>query len=211
MSLFITFEGGEGCGKSYQSKQLYKWLRGSGYDAVLTFEPGGTILGNELRHVLKKKRQEIVEPIVELMLFNASRAQLVAEVIRPSLQEGKIVLCDRFADSTTVYQGYARGLDMQIVRRINEVATQGVSPDLTILLDMPAGSGLKRKNNGPDDRFEEEKLSFHQKVRDGFLELADMEKKRWMVIDGMLSRSEISVRIRRKVEALISQKDSAAR
>jgi len=178
---------------------------------VLTFEPGGTILGNELRHVLKKKRQEIVEPIVELMLFNASRAQLVAEVIRPSLQEGKIVLCDRFADSTTVYQGYARGLDMQIVRRINEVATQGVSPDLTILLDMPAGSGLKRKNNNPDDRFEEEKLSFHQKVRDGFLELADMEKKRWMVIDGMLSRSEISVRIRRKVEALISQKDSAAR
>ena len=206
MSLFITFEGGEGCGKSYQSKKLYDWLSNCGYNVVLTFEPGGTVLGNELRHLLKKKREDYIDPLVELMLFNASRAQLVAEVIRPALKEDKIVICDRFSDSTTVYQGYARGLDMPTVLHINSIAIQGIKPDLTILLDMPAGGGIKRKSNGPDDRFEEEQQSFHQRVRDGFLQLASLEKERWMVIDGTRSRTEISLSIRKQVEEVISRR-----
>lgn len=206
MGLFITFEGGEGCGKSYQSKKLSAWLSKAGYGVVLTYEPGGTVLGNELRKLLKKKNDTPIEPLVELMLFNASRAQLVSEVIRPALDQGNIVICDRFADSTTVYQGYARGLDMTVVEQINAVAMQNIRPDLTILLDMPSDAGLKRKGTGIYDRFENEEPEFHERVRQGFLDLIKKEKDRWLIIDGTLSRTEIATYIRRKVESLLSKR-----
>ncbi len=206
VSLFITFEGGEGCGKSYQSGKLYQWLSGEGYEVILTYEPGGTELGNELRRLLKKKSVEDIGPLVELLLFNASRAQLVAEVIRPALKEGKIVICDRFADSTTVYQGYGRGLDMDTVTRINTIAMQEVRPDLTIFLDLLPNTGLRRKSASADDRFEQEEPAFHERVRDGFLDLARKEQGRWLVIDGSLSKAEIARRIRVRVESLIAER-----
>jgi dTMP kinase len=145
MPLFITFEGGEGSGKSVQARALLRRLSRLNIPAVLTHEPGGTSFGKKLGHWLKWSQGTDVSPLIELLLFNASRAQLVTEVIKPSLDKGKVVISDRYADSTTVYQGYGRGLGMEMVRTANQAATQGLKPDLTILLDISAEDGLARK------------------------------------------------------------------
>ncbi|GAG33387.1 unnamed protein product, partial [marine sediment metagenome] len=156
MSLFITFEGGEGCGKSIQAKALYDRLCQSSLPAILTYEPGGTPLGDEISHWLKWQEESDITPLTELFLFNASRNQLVEDVIIPNLEKGGIVICDRFADSTTVYQGYGRGLDITITRTVNSAATRGLIPNLTILLDLPSEAGLDRKKSDKYDRFERE-------------------------------------------------------
>ena len=204
MSLFITFEGGEGSGKSTQAQALYRRLRRLSIPAVATHEPGGTRLNARLRHLLKEPHQEQLSPVAELLLFNAARAQLVTEVIKPALAEGRVVICDRFADSTTAYQGYGRLLDLNTVFRINEVGSQGLKPDFSILVDVPVEIGLGRKQ-ATQDRFEKEDLAFHQRVRDGYLQVAGSEPGRWLVVDGTLPRKEITEIIWDKVKALLER------
>jgi len=204
MSLFITFEGGEGCGKSVQSRALYRRLSQLAIPALLTHEPGGTPFGEKLGRWLKWAQDTDISPLTELLLFNASRAQLVTKVIQPNLENGKIVICDRYADSTTAYQSYGRGLDLEIVKAINNAATQGLNPDLTILLDMPVEEGLARKSARKQDRFEQEALAFHQRVREGYLKLAANEPQRWLVIAASQPKEKIAQIIWQRVSQLLS-------
>lgn len=201
MSLFITFEGGEGCGKSTQARLLLRKLEQQGIPTILTHEPGGTALGNEIRILLKRKQGSSISPQAELFLFAASRVQLVAELVRPALQEGKVVICDRFTYSTIVYQGYGRGLDLATVSVVNTMATGNLNPDLTILLDMPSEQGLERRRSSKD-RFELEDLSFHHRVREGYLKMATAEPDRWLLIDASLAKAKIAGIIWDKVRKL---------
>ena len=203
MALFITFEGGEGCGKSVQARALHERLSQSAIPAVLTHEPGGTALSRKLGRWLKGAENTGISPLAELLLFNASRTQLVDEVIRPELEKGKVVICDRYADSTTAYQSYGRGLDLEMVTAINDIATGGLKPDLTILLDISAEEGLARKQRR--DRFEQEDIAFHQRVREGYLKLAASEPGRWLVIDAKQGKEKIAEIIWKKVSQLLSQ------
>jgi len=191
LGLFITFEGGEGCGKSTQSRLLLKRLEQQNVPVVLTHEPGGTALGNELRKALKRRRGSFISPQAELFLFVASRAQLVAELIRPALEEDKVVICDRFTYSTLVYQGYGRGLDLTAMEMVNNMATGNLNPDLIILLDISPEQGLARKRS-LKDRFELEDLSFHRRVREGYLKMAAAEPDHWLVIDASLPKGKIA-------------------
>ncbi len=202
MALFITFEGGEGCGKSVQSRALYRRLSQLAIPALLTQEPGGTPLGKKIGRWLKWEKTAI-SPLSELLLFNASRAELVAEIIKPNLENGKIVICDRYADSTMAYQSYGRGLDLEMVRAIINAATQGLEPDLTVLLDMPAETGLARKRDKRQDRFEREDITFHQRVREGYLKMAADDPQRWLVIDASLPRAKVTEIIWDKVKQLL--------
>ncbi len=204
MALFITFEGGEGSGKTLQARALYRRLSKLAIPALLTHEPGGTSLGRKLAHWLKWTEVTDISPLTELLMFNASRAQLVDKVIQPNLMGGKVIICDRHADSTTAYQGYGRGLDLEMVKAINNVATRGLSPSLTILLDVPADEGLRRKRHKKHDRFEQEDIDFHRRVREGYLKLAASEPKRWLVIDARQSREKIKELIWQKVRQLLS-------
>jgi dTMP kinase len=205
MSLFITFEGGEGCGKSTQARRLYRRLQKLAIPAILIHEPGVTALGNKISRILKwsDNRNINISPLAELLLFNASRAQLVTEVIRPALEKGTVVVCDRYNDSTTAYQGYGRALDMKTVTAANKVGTQGIKPDLTILLDIPVEEGLKRKKDKKSDRFEIENISFHRRVREGYLKLAKAEPRRWLVVDAGQNREKIAGIIWKKVRNLL--------
>lgn len=211
MALFITFEGGEGCGKSVQARALYDRLTQSAIQVVLTHEPGGAPLGDEISHWLKWNEDLDISPLTELLLFNASRSQLVYTVIKPNLENGKVVICDRFADSTTVYQGYGRGVDLAVVRTVNDAATQGIRPDLTVLLDISVADGMSRKKSEPADRFEKEDVAFHERVRQGYLKLAAEEPGRWLVIDASQSREKVAEIIWQRVRQLIRQKIEAER
>ena len=202
MALFITFEGGEGCGKSVQARALYRRLSRLAIPAVLTHEPGGTPLGSKIGRWLKWEKADL-SPLTELLLFNASRAQLVAEVIQPNLKNGKTVICDRYADSTTAYQSYGRGLDLEIVKAINSAATKGLEPDLTVLLDISAEAGLARKRARKQDRFEGEDTTFHRRVRDGYLKMAADDPKRWLVVDASQSKRKIAQIIWQRVNQLL--------
>ena len=206
MSLFITFEGGEGSGKSVQAKALYRRLSRLAIPAILTHEPGVTPLGRKVARWLKWGDDMDISPLAELMLFNVSRAQLVSEVIRPGIQSGKVVICDRYADSTMAYQSYGRGLDSDMVKAVNEAAIQGVWPDLTVLLDMPVEAGLARKKGKKRDRFEQENIAFHQRVRQGYHELSRAEPDRWLVVDAGQSREKVAGIIWRKISQLLSKK-----
>src|SRR3990172_8289901 len=156
MSLFITFEGEEGSGKTVQTRALYRRLTRLAIPALLTHEPGGTAAGERIARLVKWAHDAGISSLTELLLFDASRAQLVEEVIQPALKSGKVVICDRYADSTIAYQGYGRGLDLDMVRAVNATATRGLKPDLTILLDIPFEAGLARKADRKHDRFEQE-------------------------------------------------------
>lgn len=207
MGLFITFEGGEGCGKSTQSRLLLKKLERQNVPVLLTHEPGGTALGNESRRILKRKRDSSISPQAELFLLAASRAQLVAELIRPALEEGKVVICDRFTHSTMVYQGYGRGLDFTAIKMVNNMATRYLNPDLIILLDISPEQGLARKQS-LKDRFELEDLSFHRRVREGYLKMAAAEPDRWLVIDASLPKGKIAEIIWDRVSQLLISRPS---
>ena len=202
MGLFITFEGGEGCGKSTQSRLLLKKLEQQNVPVVLTHEPGGTALGNELRRALKRRWGSFISPQAELFLLAASRAQLVAELIRPALEEGKVVICDRFTHSTMVYQGYGRGLDFTAIKMVNNMATRNLNPDLIILLDISPERGLARKRS-LKDRFEMEDSSFHRRVRKGYLKMAAAEPDRWLLIDASLPKGKIAKIIWARVSQLL--------
>ena len=206
MSLFITFEGGEGSGKSSHAKVLYHRLSELAVPVLLTHEPGVTSLGKKIAHLLKWAQNIDISPEAELLMFNTSRAQLVAEVIRPGLEEGKVVICDRYADSTIAYQGYGRGLDLAFVRAANDAGTQGWKPDLTVMLDIAAEDGLARKRGGRKDRFEHEEIAFHQRVREGYLKLAADEPGRWLVIDASQPKKKVAEIIWQRVSALLSGK-----
>ena len=204
MALFITFEGGEGSGKSVQAKELFRRLSQLVIPVVLTHEPGGTPFGKKLARWLKWAQGTDISPLTELLLFNTSRAQLVAEVIQPGLKNGKVVISDRYADSTTAYQGYGRRLDLDTVKATNSAATQGLKPDLTILLDIPAEEGLDRKKAKSRDRFEREVLAFHQRVREGYLKMAAAEPERWLVVDASQSKRKIAQIIWQRVSQLLA-------
>lgn len=206
MPLFITFEGGEGSGKSVQAKALHRKLLQCNLPAILTFEPGGTPFSIKIGRWLKWSLDEEILPITELFLFNAARAQLVNKIIKPKLEEGSIVICDRYSDSTTVYQSYGRGLDLKHVRLINDIATSGLKPDLTLLLDIPVGQGLIRKNVNHHDRFEKAGIEFHQRVRDGYLKLAAEEPKRWFIIDATQQKKIIEQIIWQRINCLLSER-----
>jgi dTMP kinase len=207
MSLFIVFEGEEGCGKSLQSGLLYEKLCALGVPAILNHEPGGTPLGEEISRLLKSNGDIEISPMAELLLFNASRSQLVGDIIRPALEKGQVVVCDRYTASTVVYQGYGRGLDMGMVKGTNDASTGGLAPDITFLLDMPVAKGLARKAAGSLDRFEREQEAFHDRVRQGYLALAAAEPGRWCVIDADQDKDTISEAVWRRVSPLLPRKD----
>jgi dTMP kinase len=189
--MFITFEGGEGSGKSTQSKILYQKLKSEGRKCLLTHEPGGTKIGEEISRILKATYDTTVSGETELLLFNASRAQIVEEVIRPALDKGTIVICDRYADSTLAYQGYGRGIPLRTVRNANNLGTKGLKPDITFFLDIDPRVCFKRKTNKLD-RIELEDIRFHEKVRKGFQKISKQEPERFIVIDGTLDAEKIS-------------------
>ena len=171
--------------------------------ALLTHEPGETVLGEKIARWLKWGQNVAISPVAELLLFNASRAQLVTEVIQPGLKAEKVVICDRFADSTDVYQGYGRELDLPTVESVNDAGTLGLVPDLTFLLDIPVEEGLARKRGRKQDRFEQEEIVFHQRVRKGYLKLAAAEPSRWLVIDAAQSKEIIKDIIWQRVSQLL--------
>jgi len=189
--MFITFEGIEGSGKTTQIKLLVSLLLAKGYECIATREPGATKIGEKIRAILLDSSHTTMLPLTELLLYEADRAQHVHEVIKPALAANKVVVSDRFFDATTVYQGYARGFDLELIQQIHQVMLDGLKPDLTLILDLPVDVGLERawerinsRSKGlPEDRFEKETLAFHEKVRQGYLTLAKREPKRFRVID----------------------------
>jgi len=200
--LFITFEGPEGAGKSTQIKLLARRLEDAGRQVLATREPGGTPLAERIRGLLMEFSEEGVAPLCELLLFAAGRAQHTEKRILPHLRQGGIVLCDRFIDSTLAYQGFARHLDMQAIRFLNELVLRERKPDLTFLLDIPVEESLRRtsaRDGEKADRFAAENLEFYGKVRDGFLKIAEEEPERIRIIDGLAPQEEVAARIWREV------------
>lgn len=201
--MFIAFEGIEGSGKTTHVDLLSDYLREKGHEVVTTREPGGTPVGEALRSVLLRKDLHVL-PLTELLVFLASRAQHVEEVIRPALDKGSIVLCDRFIDASFAYQGYGRGIDLGIIETLNRLVTKGVRPNLTILLDCAVDIGLARKSaDGNLDRFEKEDLSFHNRIRNAYLELAEDDPKRYVVLNAKNDLTGTQSVIREKVEKLL--------
>ena len=197
-NLFITFEGIEGCGKSTQARLLVERLTFLNIPSILTMEPGGTEIGISIRHILLDARNRDLPPFAELLLYEADRAIHVEKLIKPALNAGKWVVCDRFSDATTAYQGYARGQDMQTVGLLNQMASRGILPGLTFLIDCPVEVGLARALKRNDhcgeqgqDRFEKEKRHFHVSVRQGYLSIARDNPERFIVVDGVLRVDEL--------------------
>ncbi len=184
-NMFITFEGPEGSGKSTQIKLLAAYLRRRGHQVVQTREPGGTPIGDEIRACLHNVAHTEMAAEAEILLYSASRAQLTTELISPALAAGKLVLCDRFFDSTLAYQGYGRGLDLEMLRQITQFATGGLQPDLTFLLDIDVESGLTRRQDNDEsmNRLDLEAVAFHQQVRRGYHTLAAEEPNRWVIVN----------------------------
>jgi len=203
--LFITFEGGEGCGKSTQARLLRNNLERDNIPVVLTHEPGGTPLGNRIRGLLKVKRDFNISPQAELLLFAACRAQLIKDIILPTLDTGTNVICDRFSGSTLAYQGYGRGLELELIESINRIATGGLEPDLIILLDLQPEAGLVRKRNTGDDRFEAEDIAFHRRVRDGYLELARHDPGCWIVLEAQQPVEKLGETIWDRVRPILNK------
>lgn len=205
--MFITFEGPEGSGKSSQLPALAEFLETLGYKVVRTREPGGTKIGDQIREVLVRMENAELHPRTEILLFLAARAQLVEELIIPSLEEGKVVLCDRYGDSTLAYQGYGHGLDMDRLRSMLQFATAGLKPDLTILLDVDVLTGLKRKKAKDEwNRLDAFELSFHERVRNGYHELAAEEPERWRIVDASESAECVQSEIRKLVLQTLENK-----
>lgn len=211
MGFFISFEGPDGSGKSTQARQLAAWLRMRGHEVLLTREPGGTAISDQIRQVIFAPENRELTEEAEILLFNASRAQLVREVIRPALARSTVVVCDRYADSTLAYQGYGRCRDLDQLRAIITFATGGLKPDLTLLLDLPVEEGLARRRaaaaSGDEwNRLDAETVSFHERVRRGYLELAAAEPERWVIIPAVGDEATIAWAVRAAVEAWLARR-----
>lgn len=203
---FITIEGPDGAGKSTQIPLIKGFLESRGLEVVLTREPGGTLIGEKIRELLLDKEHQEMSDITEALLYAASRAQHVEELIKPALKEGKVVLCDRFVDSSLVYQGMGRGLGIKTIKSINNFATSGLEPDLTIFLDIAPEIGLQRvKSREEEDRLEQEKLEFHKKVYEGYIELVHMYPQRMKVIDANRTIEEITKGIETQLKILLGE------
>jgi dTMP kinase len=208
---FITFEGIEGCGKTTQVDLICGELDSRGKSFLRTREPGGTRIGGEIRKILLDPQNKDLDEMTELLLYLADRAQHIAEKILPTLDKGVPVICDRFMDATLAYQGYGRGLDCSRILEMNHAATSGLKPDLTLLIDLPAEKGLERamKRNREtgaaysEGRFEEEELSFHNRVREGYLHLAEMDPERFKIVDGDQSPEETCRQILSLIDPLL--------
>lgn len=215
MPFFITFEGTEGSGKTTQLLRLLSYLKALGYQVVATREPGGCAIADTIRALLLNPENAAMAARTELLLYSAARAQHVAEVIRPALTRGSIVLCDRFSDATTVYQGAGRGLDLSQLESINRYAADGLVPDLTLLLDYPVEAGLPRArernrtaNLESEGRFELEDLAFHRRIRHGYLELA-AEHARFCLIDALGDEEQVAARITAAVDDFLARRSTA--
>jgi dTMP kinase len=200
-SMFITLEGPDGSGKTSQVDPLAHFLRQEGYQVYTTREPGGTDIGDQVRAVIMGMKNTAMHPRAETLLFCASRAQLVEEVIRPHLAKGEVVICDRYADSTLAYQGYGHGRNLDQLRSLLDYATGGLRPDLTLLLDIDAEEGLcrRKKCGGEWNRLDDYELALHRRVRQGYLELIKLEPERWRVVDASQPLEEVQDAIRKVV------------
>ena len=206
--MFITLEGPDGSGKSLQMAPLAEYVRSLGYEVLTTREPGGTAIGDQIREVIMRMDNKSMNPRTEILLFCAARAQIVAQVIRPNLEKGVVVISDRYADSTLAYQGYGHGLSLETLRHILDFATGGLKPDLTLLLDVDVEQGLSRRHTGGGEwnRLDDYEMEFHQRVRKGYLELAAAAPERWQRIDAGLTPDEVQAHIRRVVGSKLNPK-----
>ena len=202
--MFITFEGPEGSGKSSLIPKLSKTLIEAGYEVGREREPGGTAIGDQIRDTLLSLKNEEMHPVTETLLFQASRAQHVNQIIKPALADGKVVLCDRYADSTMAYQGYGHQRDLETIAQLIAYATSNLKPDLTILLDLNVEMGLKRRSGDSDNwnRLDAKELAFHKRVRQGYLQMVADEPGRWVVVDASRSLDEVL----QEVENIVLQK-----
>jgi dTMP kinase len=204
--IFITFEGIDFCGKTTQAKKLANYLREKGYEVVLIREPGGEKIAEKIRRILLSGKNLEIIPVTELLLYEASRDQLTQRVILPQLEEKKIVICDRYSDSTLAYQGYGRELNKSMIEYLNRISTSGLVPDLTILLDVPVEISLKRKAKDKKkgvDRLEREKFDFYQRVRNGYLKIAERNKKRIKFIDGREDKEKTWQKVKSVVDRFL--------
>ncbi|MFH1355252.1 MAG: dTMP kinase [Candidatus Omnitrophota bacterium] len=199
---FITFEGSEGCGKSTQSRMLARYLKGRGRKVVYIREPGGTKISEKIRKILLNPQNKKISANCEMLLYMAARAQIVDEIIKPALLGGKIVICDRFLDSTVVYQGFGLGIDIQLIKKLGSFATNSLNPDLTILLDLPVKDGLKNRGSSKD-RIERRSYSYHLRVRRGYLKLADSQPGRIKVIKVEKNKDETQSKIREAIKRYV--------
>ena len=199
--MFITLEGPEGSGKTSQLPALAEFLREKGYDVLVTREPGGTSVGDQIRDVLMNMKNVSIVPQTEILLFQAARAQHVAEILRPALDKGQIVICDRFGDSTLAYQGYGHQTDIRTLQYLIHFATGGLTPDLTLLLDIPVSKGFERKikNESEWNRLDAYEKAFHERVREGYLQLAREEPERWQIIDASQGKDRVQEEMRKLV------------
>lgn len=214
--MFITFEGPDGGGKTTQVAMTVSTLRERGHNVLLTREPGGTAIGDQIRHVLHDMKNQAMHPRAELLMYSASRAQIVEEVIKPHLAGGGLVICDRFFDSTYAYQGYGHGLDLSQLKLITEFATGGLKPDLTILLDIAPEDSLQRRLSALDkggewNRLDAMAIDFHKRVRDGYHALVAAEPQRWVVVNAAQSVAQVQTDILKALEARLqpTKKDTA--
>lgn len=199
--MFITLEGPEGGGKTSQLPELAAYLRAVGYDVIVTREPGGTAVGDQIREILMNLNNISIVPRTEILLFLAARAQHVDEFIRPALEAGKVVLCDRFSDSTLAYQGYGHNTDLNTLQALLDFSTSGLKPDLTLLVDVPVEVGIerKRRNNSEWNRLDDYELAFHQRVREGYFALAEAEPNRWVIIDATQDKKDVQNELRKAI------------
>ncbi len=206
--LFLVFEGGEGSGKSTQVQRLARYFESKGRQVLVTREPGGTLIGENLRQLVVENRASDLSDRAELLIYEAARAQLVDAVLVPALDAGKVVICDRFMDSSTVYQGICKGLGRSTTQGLNKFATDGLTPDLVLLLDVPESIGMARvrSRKGPMNVWDKLDASFHRKVRNGFLSLARATPRRFAVIDASKSEDEIQLAITKVIEKKFAKK-----
>ena len=197
--MFITLEGIEGSGKTTQICRLVKFFEARGIECIATRQPGGTLIGENIRSILLDPANSALEPLAELLLYMADRAQHINELIRPALKKGKTVICDRYFDATLVYQGFARGLSIELIGQLHQLLFDDLKPDVTLLLDLPPQVGLERawqqlnngQRSGDESRFEAEAVAFHEKVRAGYLELARLEPERFRIIDAAQTQNQV--------------------
>lgn len=211
--MFITLEGIEGSGKTTQICRLVKFLEARGIECIATRQPGGTLIGENIRSILLDPANSALEPLAELLLYMADRAQHINELIRPALKKGKTVICDRYFDATLVYQGFARGLSIELIGQLHQLLFDDLKPDVTLLLDLPPQVGLERawqqlnngQRSGDESRFEAEAVAFHEKVRAGYLELARLEPQRFRIIDAAQTQNQVFAAMRKIVSSFLKR------